>query len=153
MVRLAAIYAPANGMSPDSSRRRCEFQNQVLTWLQQVQRPAMIVAGDLNVVEPSHVPRLVQFEEHDYAFYTDLRRLGLRDAYRELHPDGGDHSWFSDRFGDQRIDHTFVGTGVGGVLSCRYDRATIDDKLSDHAAMLTTVSTATSHTTGAGAPR
>ncbi|MGB6163715.1 MAG: hypothetical protein WCF33_13765 [Pseudonocardiaceae bacterium] len=93
----------------------------------------------LNVVEPNHQPRLPAFEEHDYAFYTGLLTLGLRDAYRELNPTGGDHSWINPRFGSQRLDHTLVSVAAGEIQTCVYDHTTRADKLSDHAALLTTI--------------
>ncbi|WP_406279169.1 hypothetical protein OH799_11510 [Nocardia sp. NBC_00881] len=157
-VRLVAIYAPSNGMTAESGNRRRCFQQQALTYLRQIWCPAMLVAGDLNVVEPDHDPRLPAYADHDYGFYTGLLELGLRDAYRHHHPTGIDHSWLSARFGNQRIDHTLTGPGIGDIVSCGYDRTTIDAELSDHAAMVTTIrlptapySAADDHATGAGA--
>ncbi len=42
---------------------------------------------------------------------SGLLALGLRDAYRELNPSGGDHSWIDLRLGSQRLDHTLVSVG------------------------------------------
>jgi exodeoxyribonuclease III len=138
-VRLVGIYGPTNGMTADSSHRRHEFQRRLLDYLAQVNTPALCVAGDLNVVEPNHRPHLPAFEDHDYAFYTGLLALGLRDAYRELNPSGGDHSWFSPRFGSQRLDHSLIGAGAGEIQTCAYDHTTRSEDLSDHAALLTTI--------------
>jgi exodeoxyribonuclease III len=138
-VRLVGVYGPTNGMTTDSSVRRRTFQHRLLDYLTQVRTPSLYVAGDLNVVEPNHQPHLPAFEDHDYAFYTGLLELGLRDAYRELNPSGGDHSWISPRFGSQRLDHSLVGVGAGEIHSCAYDHATRGDDLSDHAALLTTI--------------
>jgi exodeoxyribonuclease-3 len=115
-IRVVGVYAPRNGMTADSSLRRRAFQDQFMDYLAAICRPALCVAGDLNVIEPGHQPPLPGFEVHDYAFYTRLTGLGLRDDYRSHSPDGGDHSWFSPRFGSQR------------------------QKLTDHAALLLTVS-------------
>ncbi|WP_280422760.1 endonuclease/exonuclease/phosphatase family protein [Nocardia carnea] len=139
-LRVVAMYAPTNGMTINSSHRRDTFRRQAIGYLHRIAARTMIVAGDLNVVEPDHLPRLPQFEPHDYRFYTDLIALGLRDAYRELHPDRVEHSWYSSRFGDQRIDHTFLGPDVGVVVECGYDHSTRSLGLSDHAAMATTLS-------------
>ncbi len=138
-VRLVGVYGPTNGMSAESSHRRREFQRRLLDYLTQVKTPTLCVAGDLNVVEPDHQPHLPAFEDHDYAFYSGLLELGLRDAYRELNPSGGDHSWISPRFGSQRLDHSLVGVGAGEIQTCAYDHTTRSDDLSDHAALLTTV--------------
>ncbi|MGH3885482.1 MAG: hypothetical protein ACRDSZ_02760 [Pseudonocardiaceae bacterium] len=134
-----STHGPTNGMTAENSARRREFQSRLLDYLATINHPALCVVGDLNVVEPNHQPRLPAFEEHDYAFYTGLLALGLRDAYRELNPAGGDHSWINPRFGSQRLDHTLVSVGAGEIRTCAYDHTTRADKLSDHAALLTTI--------------
>jgi exonuclease III len=138
-VRLVGIYGPTNGMTAESSHRRREFQSQFLDYLVQVNTPALCVTGDLNVVEPNHRPHLPAYEDHDYAFYTGLLALGLRDAYRELNPSGGDHSWISPRFGSQRLDHSLISAAAGEIRTCAYDHTTRGDGLSDHSALLTTI--------------
>lgn len=138
-VRLVGIYGPTNGMTAESSHRRREFQRRLLDYLDEINHPALCVVGDLNVVEPDHRPHLPAFADHDYAFYTGLLALGLRDAYRELNPSGGDHSWIDPRFGSQRLDHTLVSVGAGEIRTCAYDHSTRGDDLSDHAALLTII--------------
>lgn len=91
------------------------------------------------MVEPNHRPHLPAYEDHDYAFYTGLLALGLRDAYRELNPSGGDHSWISPRFGSQRLDHSLISAAAGEIRTCAYDHTTRGDGLSDHSALLTTI--------------
>lgn len=153
-LRVVGIYAPTNGMTSESSHRRSVFQRHVIDYLTRIATPGLLLAGDLNVIEPGHQPRLPAFEPHDYGFYTDLIALGLRDAYRELHPDIIEHSWFSDRFGDQRIDHTFVGTDTGALTMCSYDHSPRITQISDHAAMVTALDyTVDAHPTEAGASR
>ncbi|MGQ0777660.1 MAG: hypothetical protein ACT4NY_25175 [Pseudonocardiales bacterium] len=138
-VQLVGLYGPTNGMTAESSHRRREFQSRFLDYLAEINNSTLCVVGDLNVVEPNHRPHLPAFEDHDYAFYTDLLALGLRDAYRELNPAGGDHSWLNPRFGNQRLDHSLVSTGTGDIQACAYDHTTRSDDLSDHAALLTTI--------------
>jgi exonuclease III len=138
-LRLAGVYGLTNAMTPQSSARRREFQHRTLAHLTEINSPALCVAGDLNVVEPDHQPRLIAFEDHDYAFYTGLLGLGLRDAYRELNPEGGDHSWINPRLGSQRLDHTLVAAHAGTIRTCGYDHTPRTEQLSDHAALLTTI--------------
>jgi len=138
-VRLVGLYGPANGMTAESGHRRREFQSRFLDYLAEINNSALCVVGDLNVVEPDHRPHLPAFEDHDYAFYTGLLALGLRDAYRDLNPSGGDHSWINPRFGSQRLDHSLVSVGAGEIRVCAYDHTTRSDELSDHAALLTTI--------------
>jgi exodeoxyribonuclease-3 len=138
-MRIVGVYAPTNGMTADSSTRRQDFQQRLLKHLNAINQPAMCVIGDLNVIEPGHRPSLPGFEAHDYAFYTGLIDLGLLDAYRALQPQGGDHSWISDRFGNQRLDHALISHGAGTILECAYDHGPRLQQLSDHAALLMTV--------------
>lgn len=147
-LRMIAIYGPTNGMSSDSSHRRRATQDRIITYLAAIARPRMAVAGDLNVIEPGHRPHLDSFEDHDYSFYTRLLDLGLADAYRVMNPGGDDHSWFSDRFGSQRLDHTLASPAIGRVITCRYDHAPRTRHLSDHAALLTTIKLTTSGDNG-----
>lgn len=133
-VRLVGVYGPTNGMTPDSSQRRHGFQRDLLTYLTTINTPNLCLSGDLNVVEPGHQPSLPAFEPHDYDFYRGLLALGLRDAYRACHPNGSDHSWFSPRYGSQRLDHALLGA-VGTLDSCGYDQTPRHQELTDHAAI------------------
>lgn len=133
-LRLIGVYGPTNGMTADSSDHRRVFQQKLLAYLTAIRRPGLYVVGDLNVVEPDHQPPLPAFEEHDYAFYRGLLSLGLRDAYRACHPHGSEHSWFSTRFGSQRLDHALIGQ-TAALRQCVYDHSPRHQGLSDHAAI------------------
>ncbi|VFA96359.1 endonuclease/exonuclease/phosphatase family protein [Nocardia cyriacigeorgica] len=153
-LRTVGMYAPTNGMSAESSHRRSIFQQHAIGYLTSIATPAMLVTGDLNIIEPGHQPRLPAFEAHDYRFYSDLIALGLRDAFRVIHPDTVEHSWFSERYGNQRIDHTFVSADDTRALTmCVYDHSTRTTGISDHAAMVTVLGYATAQPTEAGASR
>lgn len=141
-------------MTSESNERRRVFQQHAIDYLTEIATPGLLVAGDLNVIEPGHQPHLAGFEPHDYSFYTGLIGLGLRDAYRELHPDAIEHSWYSDRFGNQRIDHTFRGADTETLTLCGYDHSPRTTQISDHAAMLRALDcTADAYPSEAGASR
>ena len=146
-IRLVGVYAPTNGMTAESSERRNRFQGQLLDHLTEISRPALCVAGDLNVVEPGHRPHLPAFEPHDYAFYNGLLDLGLQDAYRALNPGENDHSWINAQYGSQRLDHTLIGKGAGLIATCAYDHTPRQEGLTDHAALKTVIRL---HPTSAG---
>ena len=146
-LRVAAVYGPTNGMTAHSSTTRAVFQRRLLTYLTAHRDDRLIVAGDLNVVEPNHKPPIDSFEDHDYAFYTGLLELQLADAYRLLHPDGADHSWHHDRYGSQRLDHILLGTAlVPSLRNFRYEQDARTSGVSDHAAALSTITLNDPHT-------
>jgi exodeoxyribonuclease-3 len=136
-LRLVGIYGPTNGMTADSSAIRSAFQCSCLAHLSSIRRPRMIVAGDLNVIEPNHQPKLPDFAPHDYDFYTGLLHLDLIDAYRQARPAGVDHSWSHPRYGAQRLDHTLISAQAGRLTDCTYDHSTRSQGLSDHSALIT----------------
>ncbi|MDF5758401.1 endonuclease/exonuclease/phosphatase family protein [Spongiactinospora sp. TRM90649] len=137
-IRIVGLYGPTNGMTTDSSDRRRAFQKTFLEYLHTIRRPKLLLAGDLNIVEPGHQPPMASFEEHDYAFYTGLQRLGLVDAFRQAHPALHEHSWISDRYGAQRLDHLFATPATGTLVSCAYDHTPRTSRITDHAALLAT---------------
>ncbi|WP_216588314.1 endonuclease/exonuclease/phosphatase family protein [Streptomyces brasiliscabiei] len=138
-IRLVGLYGPTNGMTPESSDRRRVFQKGFLEYLHSALQPKLVLAGDLNVMEPSVQSHLDSFQDHDYAFYTGLQDLGLTDLFRKLHPAALAHSWLSDRYGSQRLDHVFATTKTGTVISCDYDHTPRTAQFTDHAALLTTI--------------
>lgn len=133
------VYAPTNGMTAESSAGRAAWQSEFLRYVGDLTLASpTIITGDLNVLEPGHVPANPHFEDHDYRFYDGLVRLGYQDGYRHLQPTESEHSWSSPRFGSQRLDHTFVSAAHNAALrSCGYDGAPLHSGLSDHRAMVT----------------
>jgi exodeoxyribonuclease-3 len=101
----------------------------------------VVVAGDLNVVEPDHQPHYSVFGDWEYRFYADFARLGgLVDAFRELHPARVEHSWFGRGGNGYRFDHVFVTHQHRRQLrACRYLHEPRLAGLSDHAAMAATL--------------
>jgi exodeoxyribonuclease III len=96
----------------------------------------VIVAGDLNVVEPGHIPHHAVFGDWEYGFYRSFAGAGLADAYRALHPDTPGHSWFGRSGQGYRFDHGFVTTPHAGLIrSCRYLQEPRELSITDHAAM------------------
>jgi exodeoxyribonuclease-3 len=96
----------------------------------------LLVAGDLNVLEPGHIPHHHVFGKWEYDFYTSFLHAGrLRDAFREHNGTEIDHSWFGHRSGlGYRFDHLFCSAGVE-ILACHYDHKTRQTGLSDHSAL------------------
>lgn len=94
----------------------------------------MIAAGDLNVVEPGHIPHHAVYGEWGYDFYRSFAAAGLTDAFRALRPTAAEHSWLGRSGQGYRFDHAFVTARYGAqVLRCGYDRGPVEQGLTDHA--------------------
>jgi len=73
-------------------------------------------------------------------WYSDklvaLEKRGYFDAFRELHGDVREYSWFSHQGNGYRYDHTYVHPSLKPILKeCCYLHAWREDGLSDHSPM------------------
>lgn len=135
-VGVLGLYVPSRA---DLLKKRT-FQNDVMAalpaFLRQFPGP-VVVSGDFNVLEPSHTPRYPTFRSWEYGFYDAFENAGLVDAFRHLHPDAAEHSWFSHMGSGYRYDHTFVSAGqTASIRSCQYVHEPRELGLTDHSAML-----------------
>ena len=92
-----------------------------------------IITGDINT-------GLHFIDEKGKSFYCAgaLHELNqaMPDAYRHLHGEKKEYSWFSNAGNGFRIDHFIVSPALlGGVQSCEYDHEPRESKASDHSAM------------------
>jgi exonuclease III len=145
-VGLLGLYVPSRGPQQRRNQNKRAFQNAVTTalpgFLARFGGP-VIVAGDLNVVEPGHRPHLPVFGAWEYAFYQSFLDAGLTDAYRTRHTDALDHSWFGRSGTGYRIDHIFVTRQhAAQIHSCGYLQVPRHQGLTDHAAMTLTLTLA-----------
>lgn len=139
-LRLVGMYSPTFwSVEPESAtKKRRAFHNQIMRIFNNLCKMGymsnLIVGGDLNALESNHVPRIAAFK--DYDFYESFIEVGLVDAYRLLHPNAREHSWFShDRVG-YRFDHFFVSKDLSSMMKeCYYDHEQRFSRLSDHSAM------------------
>jgi exonuclease III len=66
-----------------------------------------------------------------------LWTLGYRDAWRHLHPEDREFTWFSHAGSGFRIDHAFLSPALLGRLrAARYSHAERELGVSDHSALL-----------------
>ncbi|GHG94461.1 hypothetical protein [Streptomyces rubradiris] len=98
-----------------------------------------LVIGDLNLLEPGHIPRYEFFEKFEYDFYRWLMRVGYVDAVRALRPRAREYSWFGRRGDGFRYDHAHVSRALAPTLrSCVYAHGVRTDhkpQLTDHSAL------------------
>ena len=73
-------------------------------------------------------------------WYTDqlekLKKVGFKDAFRLVHGEAEEYSWFSHQGNGFRYDHTFVDDDLAPIVTnCFYDHQWRIDRLSDHSPM------------------
>lgn len=134
---ITCVYAPTNGMTAESSRARELWQKSFLSELAAFPKPGLLI-GDFNVLEPGHMPPSPFYEPHDYHFYSSILGLGYVDEFRRTSPEAAETSWWSPRFGGQRLDHAFS-CELRGDTHATYDGSTVGP-ISDHSALIITIS-------------
>lgn len=137
-LRLVGLYVPSRGPAARRNENKRAFQHAVTQALPGVLAGfdgPVVVAGDLNVVEPGHVPHYPVFGRWEYDFYRSFTDTGLTDAYRTLHPTTPGHSWYGRGGNGYRFDHTFLTHDRLDLTRCDYLHAPRHEGLSDHAAM------------------
>lgn len=147
VIGLLGLYVPSRGPQQRRNENKRAFQIAVAEalpgFLARFGGP-VVVAGDLNVVEPGHIPHLPVFGDWEYGFYRSFLAAGMADAYRTLQPDASDHSWFGLSGNGYRIDHVFVTRQhAAQVRRCSYVHTTRQQGLTDHAAMTLTLALTT----------
>ncbi|MBI4376141.1 MAG: endonuclease [Elusimicrobia bacterium] len=138
------LYVPSRGGAEGRNVKKMQFQsaveNKIRTWVERDQACCVIIGGDLNVIEPDHIPRYRVFADWEYRFYRAFLDAGLVDAYRHKLNGPVDHSWIGRARDGYRFDHLFLSTPWGAAIrECGYDHSTRRSDLSDHSAMTLTV--------------
>jgi exonuclease III len=137
-VGLWGLYVPSRGSRERRNEDKRAFQQAVAEalpgLLERFGDARVVVAGDLNVVEPGHVPAHRVFGRWEYDFYEAFGRAGLTDIFSHLSPRERGHSWFGRTGNGFRFDHAFTSTPER-VLARSYDHAPRDLNLSDHACL------------------
>jgi exodeoxyribonuclease III len=144
---IVGLYVPSRGPRARRNEYKRAFQDQLVMALPSVEKRLdvcgpVVIAGDLNVVEPAHEPRYAVFGRWEYDFYEAFDRAGLVDAFRVLEPVAMDYSWFGRPCGDgrrngYRIDHIFLtGAYRDAVVDCHYDHSVRTRGLTDHSALI-----------------
>lgn len=125
-------YVPNN-----REKGKQKFVENLLGSLENAPKP-LVFLGDLNIIEPDHVPHYSKFEDWEYNFYRNLSgpRLQLRDAFRILYPKVNEYSWLGRTGDGYRYDHCFVSEDlVSKVRECRYLHEPRINRLSDHSGL------------------
>jgi exodeoxyribonuclease-3 len=159
-IRFASVYVP-NGRSLDSPEfaRKLAFLGAMAQRASALRPAPRVIAGDLNIA-PSDLDVYdpAAFAQSTHVTPDERLRLGrildqgLIDAYRRLHPDEVQFTWWDYRQGHfhrglgLRIDLLLIDTQLdAGLVSCGIDRNyRKGSKPSDHAPVLLELSGQTS---------
>jgi exodeoxyribonuclease-3 len=151
-IRFASVYVP-NGRSLDSPEypRKLAFLNAMAARAAQLGPERLIIAGDMNIApadadvyDPAAFIGGTHVSGPERSRLQAVEALGLSDAYRTLHPDEVQYTWW-----DYRAGHFHKGFGlridlllVGSELAPRMQSCGIvrdyrkGSKPSDHAPLL-----------------
>ena len=140
---VVGVYVPSRGPRDKRNVAKRAFQEAFSAGLKCFVRACVrpiVMAGDLNIVDPDHFPRRRVFREWEYAFYREILGCGLVDAYLLTNSCQNDYSWFGRTGNGYRLDHIFVSNDLASLISsCMYDHHVRDMGLSDHSAMWLTL--------------
>lgn len=119
----------------DREKGKKEFLDNLANSLKSAPNP-FIFCGDLNIIEPSHVPRYSMFKPWEYEFYNAVLNTRLHDAFRLLYPKACEYSWVGRTGDGYRYDHCFVSEDlVSRIKDCYYLHEPRIKKLSDHSGL------------------
>ncbi|MGW0504036.1 endonuclease/exonuclease/phosphatase family protein [Micromonospora sp. NPDC003241] len=141
---IAGLYVPSRGPKAHRNVAKRAFQTEIATLLPHLRSAftglPVLIAGDLNVLEPGHQPHHSVFGVWEYDFYRAFTDAGFSDGFRHRHPDADEHSWFGRAGLGYRFDHLFCTThDLPGLLHCNYLHAPRTQALSDHSALAATL--------------
>jgi exodeoxyribonuclease-3 len=146
-IGVTGLYVPSRGPKDRRNQDKRAFQELTAGVLPHLEKALdvsgpVVVAGDLNVLEPDHDPRYAVFGAWEYDFYRAFGRAGFDDAFRIKEPTGMDYSWFGrpsveGKRNGYRFDHAFVSRAHrAAVVECRYDHSVRTAGLTDHSALI-----------------
>lgn len=94
-----------------------------------------IIAGDYN----SGINGVDQ-KGNSFWYEDDLKKmtkLEYLDAFRLVHEDAKEYSWYSHQKNGYRYDHTYIHSSLKQIIKdCYYEHSWREEKLSDHSAMV-----------------
>ena len=140
-LEVIGIYVPSRDSSYEKKERKKRFIKKLISVLEKENNSIRrVFCGDFNVLEPKHIPHYPIFENWEYAFYSNLTKYHLKDAFRYLNPEIQEYSWVGRKGDGYRYDHFFVTSYlIPLVQKCYYYHEPREMKLSDHSALISTL--------------
>lgn len=106
----------------------------LLNEIEQQADKAIILTGDFNTGKHFLDENGASFVLSGY--FTEFERRQVTDAWRYIHKDKKEYSWFSHANNGFRLDHFFVSTELTEkIKSCEYIHTYREKKISDHSMM------------------
>jgi len=146
---LLNCYFPSGSAGTTRQDVKMDFLRDFMPFLEEVRKeqPNVIVVGDYNIAHTEndiHNPKSNKnssgFLPEERAWVDEYLATGMTDAFRHLHPDTIEYSWWSYRAGARgknkgwRIDYQMVSEPMKERLSKAYHMK--DDLQSDHCALV-----------------
>lgn len=138
-IEIIGVYVPSRDASEQKILRKKLFLEKLLyIFSNNNYKGERIFCGDLNLIEPNHIPHYPFFKKWEYDFYSTLIDHNLIDAFRHIYPSKKDYSWIGRTGDGYRYDYCFVSNNLVKLLSKSYYFHTPrKNGLSDHAAIIT----------------
>lgn len=138
-LEIICVYVPSRDSSYEKKEKKKRFLNSLIGALETSPTfPYRIFCGDLNILEPDHIPHYSIFEDWEYDFYRALAKYQLSDAFRHFYPKTQEYSWVGRKGDGYRYDHCFVSLDLLHLVrDCYYLHEPRIEKLSDHSALIT----------------
>lgn len=138
-LEIIGVYVPSRDAGYEKTTRKKRFLDELTSMFKITQGfPRRIFCGDLNVLEPNHIPHYPFFTDWEYDFYRNLTKYQLRDAFRHLDPDIREYSWVGRTNDGYRYDHCFVSIDLLPLVQKSYYlHEPREKRLSDHSALIT----------------
>lgn len=156
-IRVVDIYLPnGNPVGTDKFEYKLAWMERLLARMSEWKRDGIhtVVGGDFNVIpedidchKPASWIRDALFQPEPRALYRAMLNLGYTDAFRSLHPEAGQFTfwdYFRQAFENNRgirIDHFLVSPSLrSSIEACEIDREPrAQPKPSDHTPILLTL--------------
>src|SRR6266849_581524 len=137
-LEVIGVYVPSRDNGYEKTQKKKLFLKVLAeTLMSNCLSARRIFCGDLNILEPNHVPHYPFFEDWEYDFYRVLDKYQLNDAFRHLNPNCQEYSWVGRTEDGYRYDHCFVSTDLlSSVRACYYLHQPRIERLSDHSAII-----------------
>ena len=137
-LEIIGTYIPSRDKSFDKIKRKKKFIENIGKSFQSYSDYSNVIfCGDLNILEPCHIPHYHFFEKWEYDFYNSLMNYELFDSFRHLNPQKKDYSWVGRTGDGYRYDHCFVSKDLlPFVKECYYLHNPRNERLSDHSAII-----------------